>query len=750
MLQLASDYEKVGSSSRETRSVPQLDLLALLRIFIRRWRLIAMVMLVGIGSGVAYMLTATPLYTANFLVLIDPKKTSLLDHDAAGGDRVVDPGMVESQVEVLKSDSVALMAVRALDLTRDTPAHRSGLGILSYIKAHFRHAPPPPSQADLEQAAVGGLTGRTKVSRLGVTYVLQGSYTGDDPRRTMQIANALANSYVDSQLQGRYDEMRRATDWLQSRLKSLRADTSTAETAVQRYKAENNIVDTAHGLMGDQQLADANSQLATARNETSAAKARLDRVREVLKSPDVVNATVSDALRDDILNRLRAQYLDLTSRQSDLTARLGPNHAAVVTIRNQLVEVTKAARDELGRVASSSQSDYEIALSNERSLQTNLSALVTQADTTSRAQVKLRDLESSAQTFRNLYDNMLQKMQETTQEQTSPDVSARVLTPATIPGAPSSPKLPIVMSASVIGGLLIGCALALSREMLGNAFKTPEDVKNYAGVECLGTLPQIKVARSTQRALRRKGVAPNILAAQTPVARHTVLAPFSRFTETIRNVKVSIDAAHAGRSAVISGIVSSVPKEGKTTFSSNLGLLTAQMGHRTLLIDGDMHNPSLTRTLTPDAKLGLVDILEGRCTIEQAIVRDASTGLDFIPAVIKQRKPNSVSLLTSDAMAQMLASARERYEYIFFDLPPIVPVVDVKAAVQMFESLVLVIEWGRTSRDVVHDALITSEQIRQRLIGVVMNKADPSELKRIESYRGPEYGSYYLEAGTAS
>lgn len=756
MLQIASNSQRSGGSSGRdgsSTSTSQLDVLALLRILYRRWRMIAAIIAIGMVLGVAYTMQATRRYTAEFSILVVPAKASLLARDDGGPDRVMDPGVVESQVEVLKSDSVAAMTVRALDLTKDPTVMGQPPGWLSSAIGAVVHmfsakSEGGPSAGDLEQIAVDNITSALKVQRVGATYVLQASYTNTDPLRSAQIANGVANAYLVSQLDARYQATRRAADWLQTRLNTLREETSTAEIAVQRFKAENGIVDTARGLITDQQLTDASSQLATAHDDTSAAKANLDRIQEVLKSDDAVNATVPEALKDDVLNRLRAQYLDLSSRTADLLSRFGPKHGAVIKLQNQMNEITKVARDELGRIAESLKSTYESAAAKEAAVKQDLQNAVNKADSANKAQVKLRDLESTAQTYRNLYDNMLDKLQQTTQEQTSPADSARIITAAAVPGRPSSPKWMVNMAAAVVGSLAFGVVLAVVRELMGNGFKTAEDVMNYAGLECLGTLPRVAVNRRTARALRFAAPTPGvtILGAHSAVARHALLAPFSRFTETIRSVKVSIDIAKIGHNASITGIVSSIPKEGKTTFAANLALMTAQMGHRTLLIDGDMHNPSLTRTLSPDAAVGLIDLLEHRSSITSVVLKDQPTGLYFIPTVVKQRKPNSVSLLTSETMSKLLATFREQFEFVIIDLPPIVPVVDVKAAATMFDNFVFVTEWSKTSRDVVRDALLTSEQVRERVIGVVLNKADIFELKRLESYKGPAYDSYYVEA----
>lgn len=746
MLQLANPNPQTSNSGRsETSFLPQLDFLALARIFYRQWPLIAGCVGLMLVLGGIYMLTAKPRYTTSFSILVDVRQRSMMSRQDSA-DRVVDPGLVESQVEILKSDSVALSVVRDLKLTEDPEFLGGSGGLLSQLLGLFRGS-APPSKEDLERVAVDRLTSAIKAKRVGATYVIEISYTGYDPQRTVAIANSIADAYSVGELEARYQATRRASRWLQDRSKELRDQAGIADLAVQKFKVDNNIIDTTRGLMSEQQLSDVNSQLITARAATAEAKARLDRVNEISKG-DIVNGTVADALRSEVITRLRSQYLDLNSRYADLAARYGKDHQAVANIRNQMNEITKSARDELGRVAEGTKSDYEIALARENSLQASLQTLVSQAGETSKKQVALRDLESSAQTYRNLYDNFLQKFEETTQEQTFPINNARILSPAPMPDKPSWPRGGIVLGAMAVLGLGLGFAVALFREVLGNGFRTPEDVKNYAGVECLGVLPSI--AREVGRPKAGGPVVPSrpgeeILGSASPITRHSVLAPFSRFTETVRNFKVSLDIARTTDEGLVTGIISSVPHEGKTTFAANLALLTAQMGHRTLLIDGDMHSPSLTKALCPDAKLGLIDFLQGRAAIGDIVRRDVITGLEFVPTVLTERQPNIVSYLTSDTMVNFLVSARRQYEYVFIDLPPVVPVVDVKASAHLFDAFVFVIEWARTSRDVVRDAMVSAEQVRQRIVGAVLNKADPAELKRLESYRGAAYGSYYIE-----
>lgn len=214
----------------------------------------------------------------------------------------------------------------------------------------------------------------------------------------------------------------------------------------------------------------------------------------------------------------------------------------------------------------------------------------------------------------------------------------------------------------------------------------------------------------------------------------------------MRNIKVSIDVTRLTRDVKIVGIVSSLPKEGKTTIAANLGHLTALTGHRTLLIDGDLHTRSLTRELAPNAKTGLLEALRDPRELARHVQRSKETGLDFLPSFVVSRMINSADVMASKAMADVFAVAREHYDYIFIDLAPVMPVTDAKAVSHLIDGMVYVIEWGQTTRSAVQESLSSSEAIQKKILGAVLSKANPKMLKRIEAYKGAHYNRYYVEA----
>jgi len=682
---------------------------------------------------VAYSLTATPYYTASTSILVDTRQAQILSKSTDANSTLIDPGFVESQVEILSSDDIIRSVVESMKLTSD-PEYVEG-NLLSHMIGAVVSAlglAEPESQDFVKRAVVAAIKKNLKVERVGVTYVLTLSFKSTEPDKAARIANALADQYMVGVLEAKYQSTKRASEWLQRRSGELQQQAMDADRAVQTFKSENNIVGTSKGLMSEQQLSDVNTQLIQARAATAEAKARLDRINAITDQ-DLAQPTVTDALNNTVITRLRAQYLDLAAQYADWSSKYGKDHQASVNLASRMQELKRAIKDEVKRIADAYKSDYEIARSRENSLDGDLNKLVSESSSASQAQVKLRNLESAADTYRTLYNNFLQQLQEATQNQSFPISEARIISTAQKPDKKSWPRIGLLLLGGLVGGLCFGVGGAVAKELLTEVLRTPLEVEGETALQCLGTLPEV----------HSDGL--DGVSSDAALARYALEHPFSRYAETLRNVKTAVDLARLSRETNVIAIVSSLPKEGKTTVAANLAHLASLTGHRTLLIDGDLHTQALTRKLAPGARTGLVEALSEPDQFERHVQVDRHSKLNFLPSVVQTRLVNSADLLASPAMADFLRSARKQYDYIFMDLAPVLPVTDARAAGHLIDAIVYVVEWGKTRRAAVHESLTDLDVFKNKIVGVVLNRANPKTLKRIESYKGRHYSDYYIE-----
>jgi succinoglycan biosynthesis transport protein ExoP len=224
-------------------------------------------------------------------------------------------------------------------------------------------------------------------------------------------------------------------------------------------------------------------------------------------------------------------------------------------------------------------------------------------------------------------------------------------------------------------------------------------------------------------------------------------APFSRFSESIRAVKIAADSTIAGSTKSI-GVTSSLPNEGKSTVALSLATVITQGGGRAILVDCDLRNPALSSMLTPDAKAGLLEVVAGKSELEDVVWREPTTGLAFLPTILTSRVAHSSDILASKETRALFDRLRATYDYVIVDLSPLAPVVDARVTTSLIDSFLFVVEWGSTKIQVAQLALTSAQGVCNHLLGIVLNKADMKAFGRYANDHDNYYNnSYYARYG---
>jgi succinoglycan biosynthesis transport protein ExoP len=712
----------------------------------RQYVVIIFCALLATSVGEFYVRRIPPKFTAHATMIIDTRKGAFFQQQSILADAPTDLAGVESQLQIVKSENVAVSVIKDLHLTQVPEFVGGGASLVDRLFGLLGAKPPPPrSEFELMRQAVGVLERSLDAVRVGMSYVLDISYTSIDPDRAAQIANAVADAYIVDQLDAKFQANRRASNWLQERVGGLRDQAAAAERAVVAYKQENNIIAAGGKLMNEQQIAELNTQLVLARAHTSEAEARLNRIQAVIgadSSGSPFDASVSDALNSPIITKYRQQYLEIVNREAEWSRRYGRDHLAVVNLRNQIHEIRDAMFAELRRLAETYKSDYEIARQRQDSIEKDLAQTVSQSQETNKAQITLRELESSAQGFRTLHDNFLQRYMESIQQESFPITEARVISRATRPLAKSGPKMELILALMCFGGIGLGAAVGFIREVMDRVFRTTGQVETALNAPCVALVPLVddalggetvnggEVLTSVEsKAIARDGSVCWIVAEQ----------PLSRFAEAIRSVKLAADLNTANKNHKVIGFTSALPHEGKSTVAAALAGLVAQVGGKVIIVDCDLRNPSLSRTLAPNATFGIIDVLAGECSLDDTIWRDGPGGMAFLPALSRSRIFHTSEILASESTKKLFEDLRESYDYVVVDLPPLAPLIDVRATPHLVDGYFLVIEWGRTKIDVVQHALNTAPGVYEGLLGTILNKANMEYMSRYDLHRGKYY-----------
>src|SRR6266404_1523734 len=693
----------------------------------REWRLIALVTGLSIIFGAVYIAISPSRYTAQADMIIDTKRVTWTQTEMASENRTIEDASVESEIETTKSEKVAEAVIRRLHLTDDPEFVGAGLGLKRRIFSIFNLAGGPeqePSNDELMRGVVATVKNNLSVTRLGRSYIEQIAYTSLDRDKAARIANAFADAYIEDQLQAKFEATRRASAWLEQRIGELRQQASDAYKAVQDFKSENSIIIGVDGkLASEVELDQLGIALAKARADTSQARAKLDRISRVLEqrsdkeSFNIPDPIVTDALSNPVITKLRQQFLDDQNKESEWSARYGADHTAARNLRAEMAALQRAIWDEISRIAESYKSELQIAKSQEESIDKRMIEVFQKSASTRQSQVRLRELETAANTYRGIYETFLSRFTQSVQQQSFPSTEARVVTYASPPKSPSSPKVGLTLALAALCGLGLGVMSAFAREQMNRQIHTRAELEGLLGTSCLAVLPALGKKRKS--ALKKRGATKDSGGVFQLISE---AAPFSATAEALRYIKVAIDLHPAGGKVI--GIVSALPGEGKTTVATGFGAFVAKSGSRTLLIDADLRNPSMTKTLGYTNAPGLLNMVADNSDFRDLVITDSKYKFAFLPSSSHIKPSNSSDILTSPGMKQMLRTAKNDYDYVLVDLPPILPVVDVKAAADLFDAFVLVVEWGSTSADEVLKAVAASNTLSERLLGAVLNKAD--------------------------
>lgn len=723
---------------------------SLLGILLRQFPIIVGVAIIPIILGILYIYTTPPSYTAQATMVIDTRKLNMMQQQAPiYGESDISTPNVETQVEILRSENLALHVIKQLRLTEDPEFVGLGGGLVGSLLQHAARniAPDFDSEQELTRRALNTFAANLSLRRLFASYVIEIKYRSLSPERAAQIANAIADAYIIDQLEAKYQATRRASLWLQDRIQELREQATKAERAVIDFKSKHNIVAAAGTLMNEQQLAELNREMTAARSQTSNARARLDQLESILRGEDnqmQSNATVTDTLNNPIITKLRGEYLELANREADWSVRYGRDHLAAVNLRNRMRDIRSSMREELARLAETYKSEFEISKKREESIEKNLAEAVSRSTLTNQAQVELRELESAAQTYRTLHDNFMQRYAEAVQQQSFSTSEARLISPAAPPTAKSHPRSGLIFAISTLAGIGLGLGIGVLRDLMDHVFRTSKQVEDVLRAKCVAVVPNMAGIKPASR-LKDKPPAssnPQTIVRASDVTWSVVTSPFSPYSEAVRSLKLAADLSLGTKSNII-GFTSSLPGEGKSTVATSLALLCAQVGARTLLIDCDLRNPSLTRSLTPYAKKGILEVISGETSLDEAVWVDQATNMPFLPAVINRPVAHTSEIFISDAMERFFTGLRGKFDYVIVDLSPLAPVVDVRATKHFIDSYAFVVEWGRTKVDVVEHALDEARVVYDNLLGIVLNKADRRLLRRYKEYRGDYYNKKF-------
>ena len=715
-----------------------------------QWKILACFVFAVVMSAVITFSTA-PLYTARATLLIERKEPQVVNIQQVVSESLdgEDSSYYASQYGILQSRSLAAEVIKGKGLDKNPEFTRPVGGNfisqlvallwnkpLSWLTSLFEQTAPSNSgkSGDLSgvnSALIDTYNGMLSVEPVKRSRLVNIAINSPNPLLAAQIANAHADAYIQQGFKLRTQASEEARKFLETKLAELRDRVEKSEKSLNDFRRGKGIIslDDKENIVVER-LADLNKRLTEAEADRIGfeAQARLIKSRQYDSLPAVIG--------NGLIQSLRGQIVQLEAEHAKLSEQYLPGYPRLAQVKAQLEESRARLGQQIKNVVEGINSAFFAAAGKERELKVQMDKQKSATFELKDASVEYSILAREANTNKTLYDSVLERFKQINITAGIPPANVSILDRAEIPRQPSKPNKRLNLMLGALLGLMGGLGLALILEHLNNTLSTPEEVERYLGLPNLVVVPdffslpknasKLKIPFSARRAPFDSKLCVPSKSPVTPNLRFTLI------TEAYRKLRTSILYSRPGEPPKTILFTSSTAGEGKTISVTNAAIMFAQLGYNCLVIDADLRRPSCHRAFRVSNDRGLTDFLVGREALADVIKPTLIANLSVLNG--GSIAPNPTELIASKKMRDAFDNLKERYDFVFVDSPPVIPVSDAIVLSRMVDGVVYVVRGQETPKPVVKTAVAQLTNNQTKILGVLLNRVD---------VRGAEYDDYY-------
>ena len=635
---------------------------------------------------------------------------------------------IETQTKILQSETLALNTIKSLDLER-YPEFGGRTGAEGGAARNLSARP----------AILGAFLGRLSVKRVPSSRLIEVQFEAESPQLAAQVVNTHLHNYIEANFRSKYDATMQASNWLSAELEELRIKVEKSEDARIAYERENQIwqIDEKQDIT-TQKLAD----LSKAVTEAQTDQAQKEAYYRMAVAGNVDSLAGSGTRANDLLGDLLKRKTELDEQYAEALNQYGPNFPKVLRIAAQ----QKQNSEDLERARNSMilglKEDFDTASSHVELLQEALDKQKSEANDLAEKLVQYHILQHDAESNKQLYDGLQQKLKEATITVGLHSDNIRIVDPALVPTSPARPQKARNILLAFLVGLVGGVGLALLREYLDNTVKSPDDVEALTGLPSLAVVPSLPgMSAGHSKAARSAAASPG---AGPRVELLSFVQPKSQISEAFRALRTSLLLSQADHPPQVILVTSALPREGKTTAAVNLAVTLAQLGDRTLVIDSDLRKPGIRRALnlTSGKEAGLSSYLAGVSTLEEVTIAHPTIA-NLVALTTGPVPPSPADLLSSHRMREAITELRRKFKFIVIDSPPVMAATDAVLISALTDGVLLVVRSGETPKEAFTRTRDLLAAVKCRLLGVVLNAVDSSAPDYYYSYRYYPYAYGY-------
>ena len=708
-----------------------------------KWRILSL-SIIATFLVALIVLSMTPIFSATSSLLIESEETNIVSIEQVYGLDSSKKEYFETQYEILKSRHIAEKVVDKLDLGNNpifvemlnedeaslvNDIKASIKGVLTFLPQKEAEPLSKEEQAQLRKEKLISLFSENlSILPVANTQVVKISYMSESPKLAALIANTVAEVYIDNYLEAKFDMTTKATTWLNDSLEGLRTKLEASEKKLAEFYEREQLVDL-DGVVGlaSEELSGLSEQLLLAENRLKQSEIIYEQVQNFNGDPAELAAMPAVQNHPSIQNVKEAE-LKAESNVSELSKVYGPKHQKMISAQAELASVKKTLQNQVTALISGITSEYRQAQSQVSRLRIAVSSAKEEFRKLTTLESKRKVLQREVDTNQQLYDSFFTRLQETSEVEGFETANARVLDKATMPVEPAKPKKGIILVATLVLSLGFGVFIALVLDFLNSGVRSVDDVERKLGQRMMGLIPWQPHKKKEDLPLREFFDKSN----------HT-------FSEAIRTLRTSIQLLDLSGDKKVVMVTSSVPKEGKTTVSINLGFALGQLG-KTLLIDADLRKPSVAKRFgLPGFQPGLSNLIAGTHSLDECLCNDVASGIDIITA--GSSSPNAQELLMSSNFKSVIDSLKGTYEHIVIDTAPTQAVSDAIIVSEQADTLLYVVKADATNEKLVSSGLERFMRVSKRIDGVILNQVDIKKASSNYAYTG-YYDQYGYGADT--
>ena len=725
-----------GLTSREgdeSQGVPHL--LEYWRVVRKRRGTILTILFVIFTTGLVATLKEKAVYRGRGLVEIQMENPDVPTLQELFQVENASDAYLETQYRILESENLARRVIAQLKLDQnaefgspnkdstDSEQRDNASPQVFAVAGAARHA----SAAEIHNEVLKKFQDRLDIEPLKRSRLVEISFESNDPKLASQVVNTLADTYIQQNLEVRWQASQKASEWLSQQLVDMKVQLEKSEDALQQYARDNGLLflETGQGTTENivtQRLRELQEELTKAQTD----RYEKESLYRLVEQGDF--AALPGVFDNKLMQDLTERLAELERERSRLSAIFNPDYPQVKEIQSQIDESEEMLSAERQRAAQAIANDYMAAVKREEMVQGAFEAQQKQADVVAEKSVQYNILKREADTNKQLYVGLLEKLKETGVSTSLKAANIRVVDPAYPPKRPVRPRILLNLSLALLFGMALGVGGAFLQEHLDNTFKTADEIERFLHLSVLASVP---VAQSSNGHGAMHGLyeRARIL---TREKSHTSLAPrWNRIGGNGQNTDLA-EAFHGLRTSVLLStakrppnsllVMSAQGREGKTTVATNLAISLAQLEERVLLIDADLRRPSVHEIFGIRNSSGLVNYLTGNPDWRSLVYRAEPAGLDVL--FCGPVPPNPADLLSSDFMRTLVREASKEYRFVLLDSPPLLNLADSRILATLVDGVILVVGAGITPRELVHRAYASALDAGAHVLGATINFAD--------------------------